>query len=287
MKHPRRTPVTESKFIRFVPDQRGGGTLDCSIVTYRNGDGVTVDLIGAVHVADKSFYEELNKHFEQYDSLLYEMVKPKEMEVAPAPGMPGAAREPDVAPRRARQPRSMGWVGTMQRMLKETLDLSFQLDEINYTRPNFVHADLDTETFLQKQAERGESLLTMMLQAMFQDMKRESTGPVTEPGIMDLVEALQSPDRSRRLKLLLAKHFANMDDMMAMFEGPDGSVILTERNKAALNVLTKRVSAGDRKIGIFYGAAHLAGMEKMLILDLGFKQVGEPKWITAWDMKRK
>jgi hypothetical protein len=268
--------ATDSKFIRFVADQSGGGSLDCSIVTYRNNDGVTVDLIGAVHVADKSFYDDLNKRFEQYDSLLYEMVKPKDADLAPAPAEPGAA------PRR-RAPRGLGWVGTMQRFLKDTLDLTFQLEEINYSRPNFVHADLDSETFLRKQAERGESLLTMMLQAMFQDMKREAPA-VAEPGIMDLVEALQSPDRSRQLKLLLARHFANMDEMIAMMEGPNGSVILTERNKAALNVLTKRIAAGDQKIGIFYGAAHLSGMEKMMILDLGFKQVGEPKWITAWNM---
>jgi hypothetical protein len=276
--------ATESKFLRFVPDDSGGGKLQCSVVTYRNADGVTVDLIGAVHIADRPYYQSLNKSFEQYDSLLYEMVKPRDMEV----GAGGAPRQRDGAPAAGRRPRALGWVGTMQTFLKDTLDLSFQLEEINYTRPNFVHADLDAETFLEKQAERGESMLTMMLQAMLQEMSREPR-PATaaEPGIMDLIQALQSPDRSRQLKLLLAKQFANMDEMMARLDGPDGSVIVTERNKAALNVLNKRVAAGDRRIGVFYGAAHLSGMEKILILDLGFKQVGEPKWLTAWDMTAK
>jgi hypothetical protein len=272
--------ATDSKFLRFVPDDHDGGTLDCSVVTYKNAEGVSVDLIAAVHIADKSYYQDLNKSFEQYDSLLYELVKPKEFEMGPG-GVARPRREGAPVPRT----RPMGWVGSIQKMLKDTLDLTFQLEEINYTRPNFVHADLDTETFLEKQAERGESMLTMMLNAMLQDLGREKQLTGNEPTIMDIIEALQSPDRSRQLKLLLAKQFANMDDMMAMMDGPNGSVILTERNKAALNVLTKRIAAGDKNIGIFYGAAHLSGMEKILILDLGFKQAGEPKWRTAWDMK--
>jgi hypothetical protein len=271
--------ATDSKFLRFVPDESSGGKLEASIVTYRNADGVSVDLIAAVHIADKSFYQDLNKRFEEYDSLLYELVKPKDMEF-------GGAKNNDDAPRGGG--RTLSWVGSLQRMMKETLDLTFQLDEINYTKPNFVHADMDAETFMEKQAERGESMLTLMLQAMLKDLAKDKDDQPAafQPGIMDIIEALQSPDRTRQLKLLLAKQFAQMDEMLAMMDGPDGSVIVTERNKAALNVLNKRIAAGDKKIGIFYGAAHLSGMEKILILDLGFKQVGEPKWITAWNMSK-
>ena len=36
---------------------------------------------------------------------------------------------------------------------------AFQLDGIDYNAGNFVHADLDTETFHRMQEERGESIL--------------------------------------------------------------------------------------------------------------------------------
>jgi hypothetical protein len=62
-------------------------------------------------------------------------------------------------------------------------------------------------------------------------------------------------------------------------------VIITERNKAALKVLKDRLAKGDKKIGIFYGAGHLTSMEKTLTNEMGFSQVGEPKWLTAWNMQ--
>ena len=83
---------------------------------------------------------------------------------------------------------------------------------------------------------------------------------------------------------MLAKQFEQMDDMLSAIEGPKGSVILTERNRAALKVLEERIKLGDDKLAIFYGAGHFKGMEKILTEEMGFKQVGEPKWITAWDL---
>src|SRR5262245_47479352 len=73
-----RPAAQTSKFLRFVPDEKDGGVLQTSVVTYRNAGGVTVDLIGAVHLGEAAYFRELDKNFEQYDTLLYEMVKPKD-----------------------------------------------------------------------------------------------------------------------------------------------------------------------------------------------------------------
>ena len=47
----------------------------------------------------------------------------------------------------------------IQRMMKDMLGLDFQLDDIDYHADNFVHADLDAETFAKEEADHGESLL--------------------------------------------------------------------------------------------------------------------------------
>ncbi|HMB96043.1 MAG TPA: hypothetical protein VKK61_08405 [Tepidisphaeraceae bacterium] len=248
--------------------------MQASVVTYRNSDGVTVDLIAAVHIADRSFFQNLNKDFEKYDSLLYEMVKPEGFVPTTQPAAAG-----DVT-------RPLGWVSVLQHFMKDTLNLSFQLDEIDYTRPNFVHADLSIEKFMQMQQARGESMLTLMFQTMLRQMSQDDPNAANEPGIGDLLTAMQSPDRPRQLKLIIAKQFAQIDELTAGLDGPGGSVILTERNKTALNVLDQRIKAGDKKIGIFFGAAHLRGMEKILTEQMGFTQVGEPQWRTAWDMSK-
>jgi hypothetical protein len=265
-----------SKFLRFVPDDHDGGVLQTSVVTYRNSAGVTVDLIAAIHIAQADYFHELDKSFEQYDALLYEMVKPADFN-------PPANFKPSTRP--ANLSRPMGWVGMLQHFLKNSLGLAFQLDEINYARPNFVHADMDVDTFLQRQEDRGESIFSLMLQQMLRELSRDDPG--YQPGLGDILLAMQSPDRNRQIKLMLAREFDHMEDMLAGLDGPDGSVIVGERNEAALKVLREQIAKGKKKLGIFYGAGHLKGMEKILTTDMGFKQVGDPKWRVAWDMTAK
>lgn len=255
---------SQNKFLRFVEGPNGGGELQASIVTYRNANGATVDLIAAVHVADADFFQMLDRRFATYDALLYEMVKPRGAGV-PAPGESGGS-----------------WVSVFQRALKETLRLEFQLDAIDYGRPNFVHADLDAETFLKMQEERGESILGLMLQSMLREMMRpQPAGP--QPDLFSILAALRDPEGARQLKMMLAKQFERMDDLIAGMEGPNGSVLLTERNKAAVKAIDEQLAKGKKNLGLFYGAAHLKGIEQML-QRRGFRQAGEPKWLTAWDM---
>jgi hypothetical protein len=45
--------------------------------------------------------------------------------------------------------------------------------------------------------------------------------------------AFLSPDSARHFKLILAKQFQDIDSKVSGLEGPDGSVLVTERNNAA------------------------------------------------------
>ena len=60
-------------------------------------------------------------------------------------------------------------------------------------------------------------------------------------------------------------------------------LLIVDRNQAALKGLQQQLAAGKKKIGIFYGAAHLEEMEKHLLQDFGMKQV-KHRWIQAWDL---
>jgi hypothetical protein len=59
-------------------------------------------------------------------------------------------------------------------------------------------------------------------------------------------------------------------------------VLVTERNKAALKVLSEELGKGKKKIAIFYGAAHMTDMSKRLEA-MGFSPVGT-RWNVAWDL---
>ena len=255
-----------AEYLRFVDDQHGGGKLEVAEGTYKNDSGVTVHLVGAVHIGEKKYYDGLNKEFEKYDALLYEMVKPANMG-APVPNA---------------KPKSM--ISMFQHFLKDALELDFQLDDVDYTKPNFIHADLDVETFEKLQEERGESMLGLMLGQMMKQMAKQMAGDgqadnAPQASLMDLVDAFNSPDRARQFKLILGRSFGDVEGQMS---GMEGTVLVTERNKKALSVLKDTIRSGKKDIGIFYGAAHMHDMESRLGL-MGFKRTGLD-WHTAWDM---
>src|SRR5262245_55471966 len=63
------------KFIRIRRNDKGKPlAMETAVVRYVSPDrpGVEVDLVGAIHIGDKPYYEELNKLFESYEVVLYE-----------------------------------------------------------------------------------------------------------------------------------------------------------------------------------------------------------------------
>ena len=146
---------------------------------------------------------------------------------------------------------------------------------------------MDPETFFRLQKKKGEGFISLMLKSMQAEMKRQKEGKGSPPGIFDLIRAFTSEDSARSLKYLFARQMEGMEDLMAGFEGDGESVIVGERNKVAIRVLEKEIKAGKKKIGIFYGAAHMPDMEERLIKKLGFTQVGKERWLVAWDISKK
>jgi hypothetical protein len=174
--------------------------------------------------------------------------------------------------------------------MKKTLNLEFQLEVIDYTKKNFIHADMDKDAFEKAQAERGESFEMMMLQQLMAAMKNPKNNELVpgaddpEQMLRDLVKLVTRPDMERQLKTMLAKQMDKMDDMAMGLDGPNGSVILTERNKAAMKVLGETIKAGKKKISLFYGAAHMPDLTKR-VKEMGFKPSGPVEWKAAWDLQ--
>lgn len=82
----------------------------------------------------------------------------------------------------------------------------------------------------------------------------------------------------------MAKQFGSMEALLAGLSGPDGSTLITERNKRALQVLHQQQAAGKRKLGVFYGAGHLADMHERLQKEFHLIPV-KTTWIDAWDLR--
>jgi hypothetical protein len=256
-------------FIRFVELGPGEGRLETAAVTYTKGD-VEVDLIAAVHVGDAAYYDRLDERFKGYDAVLYEMIKASDQEVKPG--------------------ESSGMLSFFQRALKDTLGLEFQLDAVDYAPKNFHHADLDPETFLKLQRDKGESIFSFLLKAMLKDMERQASGKGRpRAGLLDLIAAFSARDSNRSLKLLLAREIEDLESTLSAADGGEAvgaSVLIAERNKAAMKALAAALERGEKKVAIFYGAAHMADLERRLKADLGLAKKKE-EWLVAWDIAKR
>ena len=75
-------------------------------------------------------------------------------------------------------------------------------------------------------------------------------------------------------QVALAQQFENVETLMVGFNGPDGSTLITERNKVALAVLADELKKGRTQIGVFYGAGHLSDMQERLADDFSLRERG-------------
>lgn len=274
--------AAEPAFLRLSRDDGDGPrSLDTAIVTYAETPDaarragrrvpVEVDLVAAVHLGGRDYYEALNRLFTEYDAVLYELVAP------PNARLPKPGRKP------------AGAIGAAQHGLTRLLGLDFQLDRIDYAADNFVHADLSPKEFSAAMAKRGESWWTVFARLMAEASARAERGDgpagpdMTFGDLFGLVFGADA-DRQLRLRRLMAEQFSDMDVLTAAFGGEQGSTLITDRNAAALEVLRDRIAAGDRRIAIFYGAAHMDDFDAHLQDDFGL-QPRDTTWLEAWDLR--
>lgn len=260
---------SEVTFMRFVELADHEGHVDTAIQTYRHPSGVEVALVGAVHIGDKAYYEVLNKRFTRYDSVLYEMIKDDEVDPSELSG-------------------SGHPVSQMQLAMKNMLGLAFQLEGVDYSAKNFIHADLDPATFSKLQGEKGENFFTLALQSFFQEQRMMASGQLSGFSSLSLLMALASKDREHTLKWMFAQQLSELESMLAgIDQGMDGkgSVILRGRNDKAFQVLASEIRSGKKRLAVFYGAGHMPDMDRRLD-EMGFRRVRE-EWLVAWDLMRK
>ena len=264
------------KWVRVVLDEKKKPTsLQTAVVRYQGigaNKHLKVDLIGAIHVGDKAYYEKLNKEFEQYDSLLYELVAPEGTKI-PRGGRKGGSGHP---------------VGALQDGMKQWLDLEHQLTIVDYTKENFIHADMSPEQFSQSMKDRDESFTKLFFRLMGRSMAMQGRMQAQGKASPDaqILAALFSSDRSRQLKIAMAGQFDEMESMLTGFGGPEGTTIIAGRNEVALKVLRERIEKGEKLLGIFYGAGHMVDMDKRLRKDFALEPT-KTRWIDAWDLTRK
>ncbi|XP_058184903.1 uncharacterized protein LOC131302345 [Rhododendron vialii] len=307
--------------------QGQGGELQTSVVTYRKKfpwsllrPFLQVDLVSAVHIADREYFATLQKELEHYDCVLYEMVARKD--ALNDRQSPSGMKKLKALPK-----RRYDIIGCIQRQMARVLTLDFQLDCLDYQTEGWYHADLDYETFELLQLQKGESMFSFAremtrrsTEAKFEeamseaDIKAKELGPWRSKLLwasrflpMPLVglllietvcyndgsqasnhlisEALSRLDFSSALKILLAEIMAS--ELVAVTSDlDDKSVVVGERNKVAIQTLQRAIDEGHNKIAILYGGGHMPDLGRRLREEFNFTPT-RVQWITAWSIKTR
>ncbi len=269
---------------QFIRVEEGAGTeLQTAVVKFTKGNA-EVELVGAIHIGDREYYQGLNKRFEGYEAVLYEGIG------GGRPAAPAVEKDAGEEPRGEERARLEDFIEEAPAAKpKANLDglhgvydaaarwlgLSYQMKEIDYRKANFVHADLSLAEFAALQAERKENIVGFMLKSGMQAGKK----PPKEPNSFKMLTSLIRKDKNG-LKRELVHTLGAGDDQVAGLSGDN--VIIGDRNAKCLEVLDAQVAAGKTKLCIFYGAAHFPDMEKRL-LEQGWTKAGT-EWVTAWEI---
>jgi hypothetical protein len=238
------------------------------------GRGPVVWLSGASHIGESNYFAALQRHLDAQALVLFEGVGAKDKKVRFDPNE-------EVS---------------IQHTMAESLGLVFQLGAINYDRAHFRNSDLTIPQLQQLLAggtatnrtdRGGRSTGTgEEFQQLLQIMDGSSfLGTLLHAGLK-LIGS--SPKLQALTKVMLIEILGQLKGDMAQLKGVPPEiqrlleVIIRERNKVVFDDLKKELRAAGppRSVSVFYGAGHMADLERRLRDELHYRPLDEV-WLTA------
>lgn len=256
---------SEPRCWRLTTNETGFTAFETSVAQYLSKDGsLAIDVVSAVHIAERSYYEALNERFKRYDRVLYEWVAGVNRRTATA------EESPDGTP-------------LFHDALRDITGLELQLDVVDYRAKNFRHADMTHEELDQALTDKGLRFTSMM-----------SQGLMSYTALIDQLREFGRENGSSWLKTLIAQFFMTVPKATGLAQQLD-EVIVNRRNDAALRVLDGELSGllsesgratqdNPIKVALFYGGVHGADFHLRLTRDYGLDYQGE-EFVEAWDLR--
>ena len=233
----------------------------------KDKQGRTIELTGVVHVADRSYFEALDKHLKGFDAVLFELV----------------GDETDVEAARKKQPSPHG-VSPMSKiytfMAHEVLGMVTQGEVIDYNNPKFIHADLseaEINELLKPHNMSIDELLSGPMKGTQMDLDQMES-------MLPMMKSMMPKGDPHAIKRMIAPAMTDMEGGCGRADCGEGSlfheIVVVKRNARALEVLDRELAAGKKKVSIFYGSAHMPDFKKRL-LEQGWQEDGV-EWRDAW-----
>lgn len=166
-------------------------------------------------------------------------------------------------PNRSRKSAPVG----IQTQLANALHVDFQLDAMEMTGKGWINADIDINQLQEQLDEMGEDNAMILKLIEGESFQAKIIGFV-----LKFVE--RSPTMSSMMKLAMMDMLAMIEttNMLSQFDAIE-KVILHGRNDVVIEYLKAQLAANPdaNDIAIFYGAAHMPGIEEVILKDFGYE----------------
>ena len=177
----------------------------------------------------------------------------------------------------------------LQSSLAEALGLVFQLDVIDYDRRHFINSDMPLgriRLFMREQPggqSNGDPDLDQLIRLMDGSSMLAS---VLKGGFRVLGS---SPQLRAMMKLFMVEMLGEIKGDMAQMRGMPPAfrrlmrILIEDRNRIVLRDLKQHLQRPDppQSISVFYGAGHMADLEKRIVRELDYRPAGD-RWYSAF-----
>jgi uncharacterized protein YbaP (TraB family) len=170
----------------------------------------------------------------------------------------------------------------LQRALGEALNMSFQLNNLPYERPNWVPGDMSAEEVGRRLS--GGDGAGFELGGLLTGSSLSGKMAVGLIRMLPAIDAVSGGRAIDGLRLMMVEMLSNqnlVEKGVSMYGEAFEQVILHDRNDAALAATfeqAERLSA-DQSVAVLYGAAHMMGIDRLL-REAGWQPV-ETRWLEA------
>ena len=269
-------PALSGDYTRLLKRSADDFSFELAIRTFRpaSGDGPVVTLVPAIHIGTKKYYREIQYVLDRRERVLFE----------------GVSEDPDAFKKPVPREKAEGH---LYAKIAKALGLVPQLGSIDYDRKSFVNADLPMSAIRAKleleakqpgetgEAARGALTNLAMLDRLLSG--QGLMGPLVE-GMLGFVAG--NPALKAQVMLMLADAEKKTQGKQAGGMGRLMAMIVDDRNAEAMRRLdaTLKEPHPPATVAVFYGAAHLRGMEKILVRDMGYR-LESTEWIAAYEVR--
>ena len=231
-----------------------------------------IDLIGAMHAAEPQYYRKLQSDLNKADLVLFEGVVDETQRKAKE-AMSDAQRQ------RAYQKSAYGRLASSQGLVA-------QHTAINYESKRFRRCDMSVQqmdALLKSEMIKGGSGAQASTAAgeEFATVRKSLSGQSwTTNAVIGLIS--MSPALTARARLMLVASGSESNEDGASLHPRLERLIREDRNAFVMKEATAimRKEKGHQRIAIFYGAAHLADLQKRFAA-LGYRPVEPIRWHDA------